>query len=63
MSGILDIIQIDLKGLKLKEDHPASIKLSNDVIEIADGLYTGDHVSVGLAGKIYLREKAGWISL
>jgi hypothetical protein len=57
MSGVLDIIQIDLKGLKLQEDHPATIKLSNDVIEISDGRYTGDHISVALAGKIYLREK------
>lgn len=56
MSGFLDVIQIDLKGLKLKEVHPAAIKLSNDVIEISDGQYTGDYTSVSLSGKIYPRD-------
>lgn len=58
MNGTIDLIELNLKGVKLHQAHPSSVTLSNNVINIEDGEFVGDHISVHLAGKIYPQQHA-----
>ncbi|HEY4491225.1 MAG TPA: translocation/assembly module TamB domain-containing protein, partial [Acidobacteriota bacterium] len=57
VSGALDLIQLDLLGVRLEQERPIDVVLSDNVIQIKDSSLVGEHARIAITGKIYPREK------
>src|SRR5262249_23780671 len=57
LQGDLDVMELDVLGVKLHQTHPTPILLSNDVVQINEGAFEVDNVSVSINGTIHPKDR------